>query len=64
MNRKLAFAAIFLLAILHHDFWWWNDATLVFGFLPISLAYHALYCCVSALVWFLAAKHVWPDEQA
>ena len=30
------------LLILHHDWWFWTDGRLVFGFLPIGLAYHML----------------------
>ena len=35
--------AVLVLALLHQDFWLWDDATLVAGFLPIGLAYHAAY---------------------
>ena len=62
MPRAVVYLLILLLAILHHDFWWWNDSTLVFGFMPIGLAYHAVYCCAAAVVWSLAAKYAWPDE--
>lgn len=62
MKKKLVFSAIFLLAILHQDFWFWDDATLVFGFLPIGLAYHALYSVVAGLIWFAALHYAWPKE--
>lgn len=29
---------------LHQDFWFWKSSELVFGILPIGLAYHAGYC--------------------
>lgn len=50
------------LFLLHQDFWWWNDATLLFGFMPIGLAYHALYSIAAAAVWSLAIHFAWPDE--
>lgn len=61
MRRFLIVLAI-LLAILHQDFWWWSDTTLVFGFMPIGLAYHALYSVLAAGLWTLFVKYSWPDE--
>jgi hypothetical protein len=62
MSRKAIYVALLVLFVLHQDFWLWDDPTLVFGFLPIGLAYHALYSCVAALLWFLALRYAWPDE--
>lgn len=59
--RKLVYALIVVLAVLHQDFWWWDDAeTLVFGFLPIGLAYHAGISIAAAVLWALAVRHCWP----
>ena len=46
---------------LHQDVWFWREARpLVFGFLPIGLAYHAAYTiCCSALLWLLVRRY-WP----
>jgi hypothetical protein len=54
-------AAIFALYALHQDFWFWRTAhPLVFGFLPIGLAYHGAFCVVvSALMWALTT-FAWP----
>jgi len=60
--KKFVFGMIILLAVLHQDFWFWDDPTLVFGFLPIGLAYHAFYSLLAALVWYLAVKHAWPAD--
>ena len=49
-----------LLAILHQDAWNWDSAHLVFGFMPIGLAYHALYSIVAAAFWALVVKFAWP----
>ena len=39
--KRLVILLGILLVVLHQDFWFWDDATLVFGFLPVGLAYHA-----------------------
>jgi len=49
-----------VLFVLHQDFWFWSDATLVFGFLPVGLAYHAVYSILAGLLWALAVKFAWP----
>ena len=36
-------AAVLVMAILHQDVWFWDDRSLVFGFLPIGLAYHVAF---------------------
>ncbi len=49
-----------VLFVLHQDYWWWSDQSIVFGFLPIGLAYHAIYSLLAAVLWALAVKFVWP----
>lgn len=64
--RKVVYGLVIALAILHHDFWFWHDDTLVLGFIPIGLAYHAVYSLLAGLVWALAVKYAWPttiDEE-
>ena len=48
---------------LHQDVWFWREARpLVFGFLPIGLAYHAAYTIAcSGLLWLLV-RWQWPDH--
>lgn len=47
--------------VLHQDVWNWRDTTpLVFGFLPIGLAYHVGYSLCAAGVMALLVKHAWP----
>ena len=58
--HRLVYGLVILLAILHQDFWYWNDPTLVFGFMPVGLAYHALFSLCAAGVWALAVKYAWP----
>lgn len=63
MNNKRTwiYLLVILLAIFHQDFWLWNDVRLVFGFMPVGLAYHALYSVAAALIWALAVRYAWPS---
>lgn len=56
-------AVILLLYMLHQDLPFWRAARpLVLGFLPVGLAYHAVYClAVSVLMWALARWN-WPSQ--
>ncbi len=57
------FIVVFIvLAILHQDFWNWDNPKLVFGFMPIGLAYHALYSLVAVAFWAIVMKFAWPTE--
>jgi hypothetical protein len=50
---KAFLLTILILAVyfLHQDFWNWKKAEpLVFGFLPIGLAYHAGYSILAAIL--------------
>lgn len=55
----IVFIALFLL---HQDLWFWDDRTLVMGFLPIGLAYHAGFSVAAALLWAAAVKWAWPSD--
>ena len=50
------------LALLHQDFWYWDDRTIVLGFVPIGLAYHALFSLLAGGLWALAVKFAWPKH--
>jgi len=61
--KHLIFGLIILLASLHQDFWWWHTAEpLVFGFIPIGLAYHAGVSIAASILWALAVKYCWPRD--
>ena len=61
--KRITYGLIVLLAILHQDFWWWDDSeTLVLGFLPIGLAYHALVSILAGVLWAMVVKFCWPAE--
>ncbi len=62
-TRARLFVAIAFVYALHQDVWFWRTATpLVFGFLPIGLAYHAVYCLVVALVMWALTRVAWPSH--
>ena len=61
-GRTLVWLAVVVLFLAHQDFWWWDNRNLVFGFLPVGLAYHAAFSLVAGLIWALACKFAWPDE--
>ena len=52
--------AVIVLGLAHQDVWFWDDRTLVLGFLPIGLAYHAAFSLVAAGLWLCAVKLAWP----
>ena len=55
--------AIVALYLLHQDVWFWRTARpLVFGFLPIGLAWHAAYCVAVSLLMLWLTRVVWPGH--
>ena len=61
-GRNLIILLAIAMAILHQDFWWWDSNMLVFGFMPITLAYHAMFSLAAACLWALAIKVAWPTH--
>ena len=60
--QKFVGALVLLLLILHQDVWFWRDGTLVFGFLPVGLFFHAMISIAASGVWLLATRCCWPSE--
>lgn len=58
----MVWAAAGVMFVLHQDFWLWSDRSLVLGFLPIGLAYHAGFSLAAATLWAVASRFAWPDE--
>ena len=55
--------ATLVLYALHQDLWFWGQARpLVFGFLPVGLAYHAAYCVVCTLLMWRLVLRAWPQH--
>lgn len=61
--KRFVFGLLVLLAVLHQDFWWWDDIEpLVFGFIPIGLAYHIGVSIAAGILWALAVHYAWPAD--
>lgn len=58
--NKVVWGIVLLLVILHQDNWLWDNDTLVGGFLPITLLWHAGISLAAGFTWFLATKFAWP----
>ena len=61
-SRSMTLALVVVLAILHQDAWNWNDATLVGGWLPMGLAWHAGFSVVASVVWGGVVLFAWPGD--
>ena len=51
---------VLLVYALHQDLWFWHDRTLVLGFLPVGLAYHAAYSILAAIMMAVLVRFAWP----
>ena len=58
--RVLFVVLVLIVIVLHQDTWLWTNKTLVFGFLPAGLAYHAGYSILAALTMALLVRYFWP----
>ena len=59
--KILVWTLVVVLLILHQDNWYWDDPTLVFGFMPITLLYHAGISVGAGVTWFLVTQFAWPE---
>jgi hypothetical protein len=49
------------LIVVHQDYWnWATTEPRAFGFLPVGLWYHALYCAAAAVLLWLFVAFAWP----
>ncbi len=49
--------------LLHQDYWNWKETKpVIFGFLPIGLAYHAAYSLLASITMALLVKFAWPSH--
>jgi len=54
---------VIIVYLLHQDFWNWNKAQpLLFGFLPVGLAYHAGYSILASILMAVLVKFAWPKH--
>ncbi len=63
LKTLLLTALVAAIYILHQDFWNWRKAEpLVFGFLPIGLAYQAGYSLLAAAMMAVLVRTIWPKH--
>ncbi len=62
MKRTLFWIALAALMVLHHDWWFWDDGRLLFGFLPVGLGYHVLISLAAVILWIWAVFRAWPES--
>jgi len=60
--RALVWVLVAALIVLHQDCWNWDNGTLLAGFLPVGLAYHAVISIAATVVWLLAVQFAWPTK--
>ncbi len=60
--KYVVWGLIVALLIVHQDNWLWESDTLLYGFMPVALAYHAGISLAAGITWFLAIKFCWPDN--
>jgi hypothetical protein len=63
MKKWLLTALVVVIYLLHQDCWNWQKiGPLVFGFLPIGLAYHGAFSLAAAGLMWLLVKYAWPTD--
>jgi hypothetical protein len=63
MKKLLLVVLVAAVYVLHQDFWNWRQAEpLIFGFLPIGLAYHAGYSILASILMAVLVKFAWPHH--
>ncbi len=62
MKKATVLIVFIILMVLHQDFWNWDNSDLVFGIMPVGLAYHAAYSIVVAIFWALVIRFAWPKD--
>lgn len=61
--KYVVWGLVIALIVLRQDNWNWDDDTLVGGFMPLTLLYHACISVGAAMTWFLATKFAWPTDK-
>jgi hypothetical protein len=63
MKTFLLSLLVLLVYVLHQDFWNWRQAhPLIFGFLPIGLAYQAAYSVLASILMAILVRFAWPGH--
>jgi hypothetical protein len=63
MKKTLVFLLILAVYVAHQDLWNWRKPDpMIFGFLPIGLAYQAAYSIACAVLMAILVRTVWPKH--
>lgn len=62
--KYVVWGLVVVLLVLHQDNWLWDDDTLLFGFMPIGLFFHACISLAAAGTWYLGTRFAWPVEES
>jgi hypothetical protein len=62
MKKLLLGLMIVAVYVLHQDNWNWKDGDLVFGILPVGLAYHVGYSLLATAMMAILVKCAWPEH--
>ena len=62
-GTRIIWIGVIMLIVLRQDLWYWNDPSLVFGILPIGLAWQIVISIAAAILWFTATKIAWPADE-
>jgi hypothetical protein len=63
MLRPWLVLLVLTVYVLHQDIWFWRQARpLLFGFVPVGLAYHVLYTLAVSFAMWLLVRYAWPDH--
>jgi hypothetical protein len=63
MKKLLLLLLILGVYAVHQDIWNWGKADpLIFGFLPIGLAYHAAYSILASVMMAVLVAFAWPKH--
>ncbi len=60
--RRLAYASLPVLYLLHNDLWFWYDRNWLLG-LPIGLTYHVLFVASVVLAMWWLVRSAWPAAE-
>jgi len=61
-KKIFLYGGIVVLMLLHQDFWFWEDPSLVMGFLPVGLFYHICFSMAAAGFFALVVRFCWPQD--
>jgi hypothetical protein len=63
MKNFCLFLLVAAVYVAHQDYWNWKVAEpMLFGFLPVGLAYHAGYSIAAAAMMAILVKFAWPKK--